>query len=268
MGCCVLGPQQEEESVEPICSRTGCGRQTWNGQAGYCSHLCKSKSFHDSGSRPLTVLKELFSGDEKFEEIKKQYEEKWDKNRCAPTPIQSIYAVLPSSTLELRFTEECHKVGDCPKFGHGKNPGNVQRRFHGTRLKCSLKGGFCCQDKECSTCGIIQNGFDIKKVGSWSGNDGLYGKGIYFTSASSTAKGYGMKAGFTFENKNWMSPDAGNAVLVCKVCCGRCQSVDDRDTSNLDRSRYESRKVDKPSGADELVVWEAEKTIVSYVIVF
>merc|ERR1712060_566218 len=112
------------------------------------------------------------------------------------------------------------------------NPGNVQRRFHGTRCKCKFNGTLC-KDSECSTCGIISKGFDMAKLGAWSGNAGHYGGGLYFTSMSSTAKGYGLANGYEFKKGNWMDAKAGNCVLLVKIACGRVETVTDLCTTSL-----------------------------------
>lgn len=259
-----------------LCVTPGCGKPTWDGKpGGYCSRTCKSNGGTDS-ARPsratggdTSFCTALVAGDPKYDSILKQYTEKWDTSRSQATPVRAIYEITPKKALQETFEECCNKIGNVPVFGYGQNPGNVQRRFHGTRLKCDFQGT-CCQDSGCSVCRIIEDGFDISKLGCWSGNKGHYGGGIYFTSMSSTAKGYGLNkgGGFTFGNGNWMKPEAGSAIFVSLIACGRVETVDDKCTDAVDSSQYESRKVDKSTGVDELVIFTGEQILVRYLIVF
>jgi len=251
---------------DPVCLTPGCGKPTWNGLPGeYCSKACKGPGARRSC---CTLLK---PGTGKYDSIQKQYADKWDVGRCPPTAIRAIYEVNVRSDLFDAFTQCCDRIGNVKCFGHGTNPGNVQRRFHGTRMTCRPGDPWvACSDSRCSACRIVEDGFDLRKLGSWSGNKGHYGGGLYFTSMSSTAKGYGLdqSAGFAFDKGNWMDPAAGNAVLIVNIACGKVENVKNTCNHPLDRSQFESRKVDKPSGADELIVFGAEQTMVRAVIVF
>mmetsp|Transcript_13879 Transcript_13879/g.31512 ORF Transcript_13879/g.31512 Transcript_13879/m.31512 type:complete len:404 (-) Transcript_13879:45-1256(-) len=248
------------------CLIPDCERPTWNGKPNeYCSKACREKG---RTSRP-TMFKQMKPGDSRYEGIKKQYEAKWDHNRGSPTPLKAVYEVRPSSKMCTDFEGTLAKIGSCATFGSGTNPGNVQRRFHGTRLKCKFaETGVCCSDTECSACRIVSDGFDMGKLGSWSGNKGHYGGGLYFTSMSSTAKGYGMRDGFSWSKGNWNDPRAGNCILVVKVACGRVETVDDKTHQPIDLSKHDSRKVDKDTGVDELVVFNAKQTQVRYMLTF
>merc|ERR1712187_497886 len=132
-------------------------------------------------------------------------------------------------------------------------PGNTLRRYHGTAMRCRFNG-ILCTDPKCSCCGILRKGFDTSKLGSATGNNGVYGPGLYYTSCSSTAKGYGLKPGYSFKKGNYTDPNAGNCILVCLVVCGNCEIVKNNTNKPIDRSKYSSRIIDKPSNVDELVV--------------
>mmetsp|Transcript_116459 Transcript_116459/g.362788 ORF Transcript_116459/g.362788 Transcript_116459/m.362788 type:complete len:322 (-) Transcript_116459:177-1142(-) len=260
----------------PICVTPGCGKPTWDGKPdGYCSRTCKSNGLSDgarpsrSTGGPTSAVVELSPGDPRYDSILKQYMEKWDSSRCSPTPVKAIYEIIPKAELQEGFENCCNRIGNVPVFGMGKNPGNVQRRFHGTRQKCNF-AGTPCSDKGCCVCRIIEEGFDISKLGSWSGNKGDYGGGIYFTSMSSTAKGYGLdKAhGYSFNNGNWMKPEAGSAIFVSLIACGRVENVDGKCSDAVDSSQYESRKIDKSTGVDELVIFTGSQVLVRYLITF
>jgi len=260
-----------------VCLKPGCGKPTWNGLPGeFCSNFCKGSAPANltagpSNYRKTTQCVLLQPGTAKYDSLKKQYEDKWDTGRCAPTAIRAIYEVYPSSRVWQQFEDRCNKIGNVKCFGHGTNPGNVQRRFHGTRLRCHPGDPWMpCTDTNCSACRIIVDDFSMVHLGGWSGNKGVYGGGIYFTSMSSTAKGYGLDkaAGFAFDKGNWMDPQAGNCVLIANIACGRVETVNGPVSHNLDLSNFESRKVDKSSGADELVVFDAAQVLVRALIVF
>mmetsp|Transcript_48747 Transcript_48747/g.145653 ORF Transcript_48747/g.145653 Transcript_48747/m.145653 type:complete len:325 (-) Transcript_48747:57-1031(-) len=281
-GFCSKGCKFKAENPDGpvhVCMVPGCGKPTWNRKPDeYCGKTCRNAAQLDgaakaSTSRPLggptSACTALNPGDPKYDSILKQYNEKWDGSRCSPTPVKAIYEVQPKRELQEEFEDCCNGIGHVPVFGFGQNPGNVQRRFHGTRLKCSFQGT-CCQDPGCSVCRIIEDGFDISKLGGWSGNKGHFGGGIYFTSMSSTAKGYGLdKAnGYSFNAGNWMKPEAGSAIFVSLIACGRVEKVDDKCSDPVDSSQYESRKVDKSTGVDELVIFSGKQALVRYLIVF
>lgn len=247
---------------QPLCMNPGCGKPTWNGLPNeFCSNYCRSTASHPS------MCKLLSPGNQRYEEVKNQYEAKWDSGRGSPTPIRAIYEVVPSTSLDNDFNTTIKSIGNVPTFGNGTNPGNVQRRFHGTRLKCAFNG-VCCGDTECSACSIVTSGFDMSRLGKWSGNKGHYGGGIYFTSMSSTAKGYGTKSGYSWSSGNWSDPNAGNAILVVKVACGRVETVKDKTNDPVDFSSYDSRKIDKDTGVDELVVFKREQAMPRFLICF
>jgi len=65
-----------------------------------------------------------------------------------------------------------------------------------------------------------------------------------------------------------MEPRAGNCVLIANIACGRVEDVKGPVSHQLDLSTFESRKVDKSSGADELVVFDAAQVLVRALIVF
>jgi len=255
----------EDKAPKVKCAKVGCDKPAWNGQPGeYCGKYCR-----DTDDRPSSV-EELKPGDKKYESVKQQYHSKWDASRGTETPIRGIFAVNQSSELTNAFTDKTREFGNGPTFGHGTNPGNVQRRFHGTRIKCKFKVDLC-KDNECSICRIIEIGFDMSKLGKWSGNSGHYGGGIYFTSMASTAKGYGLAKGYSFNDGNWMKAEAGNALLLVSVACGKVEDVTTQCPGVPDdewKNNFKSRKIDKGTGVDELVVFDAKQVLVSYLIVF
>lgn len=149
-----------------------------------------------------------------------------------------------------RYKQKCAAIGNVEKHGHGRNPGNQQRRFHGTKMSCKFNGG-PCSSGDCRLCCIIKHGFDISKLGQSSGNSGWYGPGHYSTSLPSTAFGYGSK----------------NALLVVGVAVGVAETTKTQTSSPLPQGCH-SRVVEKPTGVDELVVAEDDQMLPKYVILF
>mmetsp|Transcript_51668 Transcript_51668/g.102725 ORF Transcript_51668/g.102725 Transcript_51668/m.102725 type:complete len:439 (+) Transcript_51668:114-1430(+) len=255
-----------------VCLKPGCGKPTWNGMQGeFCSKICRNSIsvMPPGGGRLESMCVQLGSTDPTLGRIKQHFVDKWDTSRGTPTTIRAVYEVFPRTSLVQAFRQECDNIGHVQVHGSGTNPGNVQRRFHGTPLQCDFQGS-SCTDPDCNTCRIIQDGFDLAKLGSWSKNKGHYGGGIYFTSMSSTAKGYGINtgAGYSFQKDNWRDAGAGNSVLLVNIACGKVEKVTDKCNVPIDKSKYHSRTVDKTNGADELVIFDEQKALVRYVIVF
>mmetsp|Transcript_371 Transcript_371/g.1089 ORF Transcript_371/g.1089 Transcript_371/m.1089 type:complete len:123 (+) Transcript_371:3-371(+) len=116
--------------------------------------------------------------------------------------------------------------------------------------------------------------FRLDKVGNMAKAKGFapsfYGDGLYYTSCSHTAKGYGLAPGKNhppWNLQDFVSKDAGNAVFVVSVLVGKPDEVKDRTTSGLPRGTH-SRVVAKHTGVDELVVFNEAQALPTHVIVF
>lgn len=147
---------------------------------------------------------EIRPGDSKFEDIKKQFEDKWDDRSGfgggggKPPTIDRMYCVSnPSFGLEAKHDTYCQKIGNVKVKGHGKDPGNQQRRFHQTQLNCNYNGQ-PCNDSGCAVCSIIKTGFQMKFVGGNAGS--RFGSGLYSSSTASKAYYYGNKKGMFVVN--------------------------------------------------------------------
>lgn len=224
----------------------------------------KSTKLKRKGNARVNATR-LNPSSKKYKEILSYYVKKWDQSRCKQTHVRAIYEVSCPSQ-RIRFKAFQHAVRSAPSRFKFAGPGNTLRRFHGTAMRCHFAGS-PCTNKACSVCQILSNGFDIGKSGTASGTV-FYGTGHYFTSMSSTAKGYGMKAGYTYQAGNWMSPNAGNCILVCSVVCGKCELVKGKTTRPIDRAKFSSRYIVKPNNVDELVVPSGRQILPRYVICF
>ena len=81
----------------------------------------------------------------------------------------------------LDFSDSVEARGNF--VGNNRSPGNENRRWHGTRRKCTLGDKGCttfCSDAQCYLCCIIKTSFDVAKSGK-----GQFGTGIYTSSTSS-----------------------------------------------------------------------------------
>jgi len=185
-----------------------------------------------------------------FGDIKAQFDGKWDRSRGPVPPIREIWKVHPTQPVTDRFAAKCTSIGNVPLRGHGKNPGNQQRRFHGSFLKCQFTGS-PCQNPECSVCCILREGFSIAKLGQATGNMGFFGPGHYSTSLPSTAHGYGTQ----------------NSLLVVIVAVGVAETITDR-TSTAVSQGHDSRVVNKATGVDELMVPGDDQMLPKYLILF
>lgn len=276
-------------SPGPGCSLPACGKPTWNGQPGYCSHNHKTQG-EALKIVVAPVLVALDVASPEFQSVKGQFTSKWQsKSKTTPTKVQTIYKVQYPSTYPTVAKNEAFiarpDVKSVKIFGAFATEGNAQRRFQGTGCKCHPIGSnpSLCSDVTCAMCNIIHKGFDPSMAGKSTGDPGVYGDGPYFTSVSSTAKGYGISdPAYQFlKGGDWSSPKAGNVVLVCKVVCGKGTMIPANDvvqypkvkispnwTKKAQQPGEHSRIVNKVGNYDECVVFDGDQALVNYVIVF
>lgn len=165
-----------------------------------------------------------------------------------------VFKVVPNQQLFDRFRQMCDKIGEVPSYGVGSSPGNRQRRFHGTTMKClpSFKAsGNLCNDPGCPACQIIKTNFRLDKLSTGSGNSGHYGAGLYSTSMPATAEGYGQRG--------------LNVVLVVNVAVGSCELTSSTTSSGLSGQTH-SRVVNKATGVDELVVFNEDQMLPQFLL--
>jgi len=238
-GCKSSGPVTVV-AVGYLCS-SGCGKPTWNGQpGGFCSKACT----RGMGGQPGTQVSPA-----KFKDIENQFTSKWDASRGSCPQIKSIWNVWDPQLLN-KHDQYCQRIGNVPCFGSGVNPGNRQRRFHCTTMKCVDKfQGMPCNDSSCAVCCIIKTGFLLKFAGKCGS---AWGAGIYSSPTPSYA--------------NWVKNR--RATFVCSVACG---VVDMTDTKAALPSGTHSRVASSTTGnpADnELIVFDEAAIVPKYLILF
>merc|ERR1712217_50951 len=145
-----------------------------NGTPGkFCSPTCRVAA---TGNKKLTPT------DPKYNEIKDQFNETWDTQNTSKIGKPTIKAIWELNDVGIyqKFSTYADRLGPRKLYGKGKNPGNKQRRFHGTSVKCTFNGT-PCGNKKCKQCCIIAGGWQMK----YCSQKGLmFGKGIYSTSSS------------------------------------------------------------------------------------
>jgi len=228
--------------------------------------------------------KQLDEGTYAYTSVVRQFQEKWlpltwnDKIAVSAPQIQCVY-VINVYSKRADYTQKQQQLATRRKYGAFAGKGNKCRRFHGTRLKCNFQGT-PCKDPDCSVCCIIESGrFALSKSASRS-STATYGNGIYFTTMSHTAKGYGLAQGKQRPPQNmtdFISPGAGNAVIMALVLVGKCEVIErdgfskaaaEQELPPLDSSQYDSRVVKKKTGNDELVIFDESQAIPRYLLVF
>jgi len=142
-------------------------------------------------------------------------------------------------------------------------PGNENRRWHGTRRKCTLGDKGCttfCSDAQCSLCCIVKTSYDLAQFGkktSW----GRFGAGIYTSSTSSKANDYSSTDSYS----PW------NAVLLNKVVVGKGYKIlNDSPSMTAPPAGYDSvlAEVGGSLNYDELVVYTNDAVRPSYLVMY
>mmetsp|Transcript_52900 Transcript_52900/g.97880 ORF Transcript_52900/g.97880 Transcript_52900/m.97880 type:complete len:407 (-) Transcript_52900:202-1422(-) len=265
---------------KPLCKR--CGQwPTFDGNPGFCSRTCRdggnAPQAQGASNPPLATA--LAPSDPKFQSVWSQFKNRWNPKSWG---WGDVFMPIVCNIFALHLPDQYQKFEAKRKkilqsrpglklHGQHAGPGNCQRRFHGTRMKCNFNGT-PCKDPKCSACMIMTNGkLQLQKNGTHTGKRGSYGDGLYFTSASHTAKGYGLADGVPHPKDkaslpHFVSQRAGNCVLVVHVLAGATDSGG--GTGVLDTAKYDSRVVNKSTGNDELVIWDEDQVLPAYVITF
>ncbi|CAE8662919.1 unnamed protein product [Polarella glacialis] len=247
------------------CARLGCPQASWNGQPGqFCSLGCKYSNNNNHTNHTNNTVAEGQPGTKvsaaKFAELAAQFKGSWRSGLSDPPPpaIKEIWHVH-SEALLARFAAYCASIGPVQCHGHGENPGNQQRRFHGTSVLCSYNNnsnshnnnnnynsnkdqGSPCSQQGCTVCSIIRQGFFLSTA-----TDGKYGRGIYSSSNSHKAFRYGNQ----------------KAMLVVGVAVG----IADATASQAPlKPGCHSRVVH--GSRDEIVVFNEAAMVPKFLIVF
>jgi len=241
------------------CVCNGCSRAPYPGYA-HCGKTCASgKCGHGNGSSKggSAQVQNIPRSDPKFIDIEQQFSTKWTHNQQSkPQPkIKQILRVVPNSSITSRFQSYQQSKKHIPPFRSG-GVGNTQRRFHGTSLTCNLGSSLTpCTSGGCIVCRIVCEGFLLSKQGSNTGW-GRFGKGLYFSSASSKA--------FDYSKTN-------NAIFVAEVVVGRGKKlyVDDPSLTSAP-SGFDSvlGETGQALNHDEVIVYTDDAAMARYIILY
>ena len=159
-----------------------------------------------SGALSSCFLSPLLGRAYYWRAVAQQFRRSWRHTTQCPK-VRAVYKIVSSQqNLDKYDAYRYVVVSPLPKIrpsrvpnardsvearGHftamNRPPGNENRRWHGTRRKCTLGDKGCttfCPDPQCSLCCIVKTSFDLAQFGkktSW----GRFGAGIYTSSTSS-----------------------------------------------------------------------------------
>lgn len=291
--------KEHKDRVVPLCQFPNCKRSAFRGKPGFCgtTHLNQARAMGlpcaaagpqalaraaslqalpaAAAASPQPSLAPLAArtapgcelvqpGDAGRQNVWQQFCGKWPAHAgtCPAEAVVTFYKITMPQHVEEAFKARVTGIGDqVPRHGRGQNPGNRQRRFHGTNFKCSFQGKLCdgAANGDCPGCSILNIGFKQDFIGRNSGNTGRFGQGHYSTATGGTAYGYSKMKG------------TKPAVLVCCVAVGKADMIQAPSGSqNLAAIQpgCHSKVIDKDSGVDELLVPYDDQMLPLWVMVF
>ncbi|KAG8750471.1 hypothetical protein FRC14_000468 [Serendipita sp. 396] len=199
-------------------------------------------------------LLEIPSNHPKFQDVANQFNAKWVGS---PTPtVKAVYMVLISENDTKKY--EAYKAKIEAKNQHaarGREPGNQQRRWHGTTRVCTLGengNSTLCTATNCALCNIIRSSFDMKYA-----SRGLFGVGIYTSATPSKSNGYIAVA----------PGSSARPVLLNKVVVGKGYNVN-QISSHFTAAPAGYDSVLGQLAADELIVYTNDAIRPAYLIMF
>ncbi|CAG8800826.1 15552_t:CDS:2, partial [Racocetra persica] len=174
-----------------------CNRDRAISGQDFCSSQCERFVY----SNAPCMLK-LPANSQKYKDIAKQFKDAWKHPHKSVPEISKVWKIYCTEALTSRYRlyrEEVEKnqqlAGKPFPKGDAKrlmSAGNEQRRFHGTKMSCLIglkNDGQVCNDKSCSVCCIIREGYKLRFVGTGT-IFSRFGRGIYFSGTSSKSDDY------------------------------------------------------------------------------
>ncbi|KAG8860964.1 hypothetical protein FRB91_000160 [Serendipita sp. 411] len=225
-------------------------RQQFSGSL-FCGKTCMDNT-HNSAPGIL----EIPNTHPKFKDIEYQFLIKWTGSGKKPT-VHHVYLVLTKPADMMKY--EVYKQKMEAKNSHiskGQQPGNQQRRWHGTGRNCQLgdPGNTTpCTATACSLCNIIRTSFNITHAAA-----GAFGKGIYTSSASSTSNGYSRTN----------SASTMRAMLLNRVVVGVGYKTSTLNSTLVAPPAGYDSVIAAYAGTDELVVFDNDAIRPAYLIMY
>jgi len=212
-------------------------------------------------SAPAIV--EIAEENETFKSVAQQFKRSWRHTTSCPK-VRAIYKIVATQQNVDKYNAYRDSVEARGHFtGVNRPPGNENRRWHGTRRKCTLGDNGCttfCSDPQCSLCCIIKTSFDLAHFGkktSW----GRFGAGIYTSSTSSKSNDYTS----TDSTSPW------KAMLLNKVVVGKGYKIlHDNPTMTAPPAGFDSvlAEVGGSLNYDELIVYTNDAVRPSYLVMY
>ncbi|KAJ3448566.1 c2h2-like zinc finger protein [Anaeramoeba flamelloides] len=159
--------------------------------------------------RKMSYLVQITKNSKKYLTIKKQFLHSW--NGKEPT-ILSIVSIVINEELQAKYNDYKNAIVEKTQMDSISTLvglGNERRRFHGTKLGCTvgIAGNLdFCNNTNCVVCSVCKNGFQLKYS-----QGGLFGYGLYFSASAEKSNQY---------TKN-ITNDKHKVILLVKVVCGR-----------------------------------------------
>jgi len=249
---------------------------------GAFNHTFGGRPGSDSEDYTISSLNKVHPG---YTDIKAQFLQNWDaaaKGGAAPT-IQRIWQIRNKPSCFSCFNQYKEEVA------RTSGTANVQRRFHGTTMKCSFginEGQKPCSADDCAVCTIIERGFDLDKSRGGPltsqfatlGGALRYGRGLYFSKTSSKSDDYGSESERTDRTGARV-----RCMFMCLVALGRelrtpAERLEEHQVSAQLKARGYGGTHDSVLGLtvaeggalnyEENVVYDQRAAIPSYLVVY
>jgi len=278
-GAMALGAPAPATSPKPAsfprCAKYGCPHAA-DGNHSCCSKVCRKacpKVF-----KVPTGIRRYAEAHDHF--VNKWQPQTWGSSVVFPPDIDTIWEFnMPGQqqSWEARQKQIEMQRGK-PRLHAWAGEGNSLRRFHGTRKTCNFNGT-PCGDARCCCCRIIAAEKFLLSTAKSSSGTAMFGDGLYFTSQSHTAKGYGLAnpaAAPPADLKHFVASGAGNVIFICHVLAGNAETITvppggistTQSMKSPDFNKFDSRVVNKSNGNDELVIWNESQVLPLFLITF
>ncbi|CAM9611816.1 unnamed protein product [Scytosiphon promiscuus] len=257
----------EARKYKPMCTLRGCAKDAWfdPNLKQYSSYCGRRHSFeaervlHEmaggSGGSGFR-LQELDPSHQKYESVKTQFIDKWEKVPNVPT-VANIFLIKMPMGVVNGYLKYKNRVG------------NERRRFHGTARASdcdffTTSKKHPCSSQTCVACNICMVGF--KLVGTAQKSYARYGRGLYFSSVSGKSNDY---AGGSEQMRNGARY---RTMFLCNVAVGKAKVTEavDLPDDQCPGQGFDSVVGNKGANLnhDETVVYDEAAAIPSYMIVY
>ena len=241
-----------------------------------------SRMWRGRSGAPAYTLAVLTKAHTKFASVVKQFSDAWQHPGPKPT-VMRVLQIRNPEHIYNRYTEYKENL---ELYEDGKVA--EERRFHGTSMapSCSFaidEGQAPCLEPSCGVCNICATSFEMARSGTGPNatnavatqlpNSLRYGKGLYFSKASSKSDAYA----------NETERGTMRVIFLCKVAHGNIHttvesSLEESRIDQLVEARRQGGKCHSvmgngkdeggPLNYHETVVYTDEAAIPSYLVVY